>query len=244
MDKPTHYDFRIDNWTQETLPAARLASYLKELAKLFGHENEVHFLKVRKGSAIPELFVEHTAAPKVEAQLRLVGSQNASLDANKAQQNINKMLREDNSSATLRVKGGAVIINFPGHKTPLTEEVVIHDQGEIDGIVIRVGGKDDSVPIWLQGEDGVVYKNCNTTRQIAKDLAVHLFEGPIRVAGLGKWRRNFERIWELENFDIKSWQPLSTQPLVEVVEQLRAVEGSKWNEIAEPQLELKKLRSE
>jgi len=244
MSEHIHYDFRIDAWKPETLPVARLADYLAELAKLFGHKKYVHFIKVRKGSAIPELLVDPVAAPKIAARLRLVGSPDAALEANKAQQEINKMLREDNATATLRVRHGDVVIAFPGCKMPLAEEVVIHEQGEIDGIVIRVGGKDDSVPIWLESEDGTVYKNCNTTRHIARELAAYLFEAPIRVAGMGKWRRTPDRIWELEKFDIKSWQLLDPQPLVDVIEQIRAVEGSEWNEMADPQLELRKLRGE
>lgn len=241
MNTPTHHDFRIDAWTPDKLPMARLAAYLAKLAVIYGYEDYVHFVRVRKGSVIAEARVDYEATPKVAARLRLIGQPDAPPEAKAAYQKINQMLREDNASAVLRVKKGAEIIRFPGCKTPLAEEVVMHEHGELDGKVIRVGGKDDSVPIWLQSEDGEIYK-CWTTRTIARELAGHLFEQTVRVAGHGKWRRTVERVWELESFKIQSWQVLDEMPLADLLEYLRAVEGSGWNNMDDPQEELKKLR--
>ena len=44
------YEFHIDAFTPATIPMARLALYLTELAALFGHTESVHFEKVKKGS--------------------------------------------------------------------------------------------------------------------------------------------------------------------------------------------------
>jgi hypothetical protein len=242
MNTPIHYDFRIDAWKPDTLPMARLAEYLAKLAVLVGFKEHVHFSKVRKGSAIQEFIVDYEAAPKVAARLRLVGS-NAPMEAIKARQEINRMLRKDNASASLRLKKGAEIIHFPGCKTPLAEEIVIHEQGELDGEIIRVGGKDDSVPVWIRGEAGEVY-NCGTDRNIARALATQLFGQTVRVAGHGTWRRTPERVWQLEKFTIQSWQPLDQSSLAETIESLRAVEGSEWNDMDDPQGELRRLRGE
>ena len=124
MNDPTHYDFRIDAWKPDTLPMARLAEYLAKLAMFIGFREDVHFIQVRKGSAVPEFIVDYETAPKVAERLRLVSSSNAPMEAIKAQQEINRMLREDNASASLRVKKGAEIICFPGCKTPLAERTV------------------------------------------------------------------------------------------------------------------------
>jgi len=51
---PTVFDFRMSALKPETLPMARLAEYLARLAVLFGHQDQVYFSKVRKGSAIQE----------------------------------------------------------------------------------------------------------------------------------------------------------------------------------------------
>ena len=241
MVTPTVFDFRMDAWKPETLPMARLADYLARLAILFGHQDQVYFLKVRKGSAIPEIHVHETAAPKVQARLKLVDTGGGPEDAMKSMHHINAMLRDDNASAILRAKGGALVINFPGCKTPLAEEAVVHESGELIGSVIRVGGKDDSVPLLLQDTDGTTYR-CNASRTIARELAHHLFGDLVRVQGNGKWRRTPERTWELDEFKVKSWEPIEQTPLEDAVKALREVEGSQWNTFPDPQAELKKLR--
>jgi hypothetical protein len=200
---------------------------------LTDYQEQVHFLKVRKGSAIPEIHVDETAAPKVYARLKLVGSASAPEDAIKSVQHINAMLRDDNASATLRIKGGAQVVQFPGCKTPLAEEAVVHETGELIGSVIKVGGKDDTVPLLLQDTDGSTLP-CTTTRAIARELAHHLFGDLVRVQGTGKWK--------LDDFRIKSWEAISQTPLVDELNALRAIEGSLWNTLADPQAELKKLR--
>ena len=241
MDKLIIYDFRIDAWAPETLPMSRLAEYLTKLSLLFGNKEHVHFMKVRKGSAVPVIAVDSPANPKVVARLKLVGTPDAPEDVSRARQDINHMLRYDGASAYLRVKGGAKILEFPGAKTPLAEEVVLFEQGELDGVVIRIGGKDDTVPFLLEGE-GSVYYRCNTSREMAKQLATYLFGQHVRVHGRGKWRRTQESFWELENFDAKMFEPLDEAPLVDIIETLRGIEGSKWNEMDNPQEELKKLQ--
>ncbi|PKO42809.1 MAG: hypothetical protein CVU30_09675 [Betaproteobacteria bacterium HGW-Betaproteobacteria-3] len=241
MDAPTVFDFRIDAWKPETLPMKRLAEYLARLAVVFGYQDRVYFMKVRKGSAVPEIHVHATAAPKVQARLELVGVGQGPDDATQSVQHINAMLREDNASATLRVKGGAMIVNFPGCKTPLADEAVVHEAGELVGSVIRVGGKDDTVPLHLQDTDGTIYR-CNTSRTLARELARHLFGDLVRVQGMGKWRRTPERAWELDAFQIKSWELLEQAHLEDAIEALRNIEGSQWNSFADPQAELRKLR--
>ena len=222
---------------------SRLAEYLARLAVLFGHKEHVHFVKVRKGSAIPEIMVDESAVPKVTTRLHLVGASDAPEDLTRANREINRMLRDDNASGTLRLKGGAQILEFPGRRTPLAEEAVVYEVGELDGVVIRVGGKDETVPVMLEGEHGVYYR-CNATRESARKLAGYLFGQSVRVVGRGKWRRTQEGEWELEAFDIKDFDPLDETPLGEVIAGLRAMEGSGWNEMDDPQGEFKRLRGE
>lgn len=243
MEELIHYDFRIDAWKPDTLPMGRLADYLAKLSILFGNKEQVHFIKVRKGSAIPELAVEKEVAEKVMSRLRLVGTHDAPPDLDRANKELNRMLRDDNASATLKLKHGAVVIAFPGKKTPLAEEVVMHEQGDLDGVVIRVGGKDDTVPVWIEGEEKCIYR-CQTSRDIARQLAAYLFGKPVRVAGNGQWCRTPERKWELERFDIKSFEALDDEPLEQVIAELRQIEGNAWNEMTDPQAELRKLKGD
>ena len=105
MDSFTTFDFRIDAWSPETLPMSRLAEYAACLAKLMGSEAQVHLLKVRKGSAVPEIAVESTAEPKVLQRLTLVNTLDAPEDIKSNWNKVNALLREDNACAVLRVKG-------------------------------------------------------------------------------------------------------------------------------------------
>ena len=109
------------------------------------------------------------------------------------------------------------------------------------GAVIRVGGKDEIVPLHLQDTDGTTY-HCHTSKTMARDLAHHLFGDLVRVQGSGKWVRNPAHVWVLESFKIKYWEPIDQTFLEDTVKALRAVEGSQWNTFADPQAELKKLR--
>ena len=241
MAAPTVFDFRIDAWKPDTLPMARLAEYLARLAVVFGSQEQVYFLKVRKGSAVPEIHVHEPAAANVYARLKLVGTDKEPDDVKKSIQHINVLLREDNASAILMEKGGAVVIAFPGRSTPLAEEAIVHETGELIGSVIRVGGKDETVPLLIQDTDGTTY-NCTTTRTIARELAHHLFGDLVRVQGVGKWHRTAGSTWELESFKVKSWEPMDQSNLVDVVAALRSVEGSQWNSFDDPHAELQKLR--
>jgi hypothetical protein len=243
MDKLDYYDFRIDAWLPETLPLKRLAEYGSELAKLFGSVEQVHLLKIRRGSAIPELAVNHAARQAVEKRLSLVGSPNAPAELTRTFQVLNSYLREDGASAVLRRKGGAKLIDFPGRKTPLADEVVVHEAGTLDGVVIRVGGKDDTVPLWLEGEGGERL-TCSTSRPIAKDLARHLYGDPVRVSGQGKWRRGPDRVWHMESFVIKTWDKLDAGDLKSAIAQIRAVPGSEWNDMENPQEVWRQIRGD
>jgi hypothetical protein len=243
MDDFVVYDFRIDVWRPDTLPLKRLAEYASELAKLFGSTPDVHLLKIRRGSHVQEFAVANTARASVESQLALIGTADAPEDLVRHYRTVNHYLRTDGGSAILKLKGGAKLIEFPGCKTPLAEEVVVHEAGVLDGVVIRVGGKDDTVPVWLEGENRERLA-CTASRPIAKELAGHLFGTPVRVSGMGKWRRNADRLWELEDLVIKSWQALDDTPLDEMVTRLRAIPGSGWDQLDDAQEEWRRIRGQ
>jgi hypothetical protein len=243
MDDLTYYDFRIDAWRPDTLPLKRLSEYMAELAKLFGSTEHVHLMKVRLGSATPELAVHKTAQQKVEARLSLVGATGAPADIPHPFRKLNTFLLEDNACATLRRKKGAILLDFPGKKTPLAEEITIHEAGSLEGIVFKVGGSDDTIPVWLEDENKQRL-HCTTSRSMAKELAAHLFGEAIRVTGNGKWRRGSDRIWSLESFTIKSWEALEKDNLELVIRDLREVPGSGWNEMEDAQSAWRSLRNE
>ena len=124
---PTAYLFRMDCWEPDTLPAKRLAQYLDKLATLLGETNFVHFQRAGKGSHKQLFKVDQEAAERV--YLRLVGSQAVAPDPETAavRNDVNRMLMEDGGVGYVKAEPGPRIINFPGRKTPISEEVTIHE---------------------------------------------------------------------------------------------------------------------
>ena len=114
------------------------------------------------------------------------------------------------------------------------------ESGTLDGALIRVGGKDDSVPVHLL--DGDKVHICNANREVARLLGPNLFGAILRVHGEGRWERDQEGKWNLLRFDIRDFEPLDDIRLGEAVRRLRAVKGSGWQRISEPARELHRLR--
>jgi len=241
--KPTavHYDFLIDALTPETLRLSRFVDYVDALRGVFGGMEDVYFQKVRKGSAVLEFAIPHKAAPRFEKRLRLLGSADMPADMVVQWANINRFLRRDSSSARLMRKGGPLLAQFAGIRTPLAQEAIVHESGTLDGVVVGVKGVDDSVSVWLKTDDGIMQK-CNAKREIARLLAP-LFDAYVRVTGKGKWRRGEDACWTLEEFDIQGFEQLDETPLGALVLRIQAIEGNGWNELDDAQATWRELRA-
>jgi hypothetical protein len=100
----------------------------------------------------------------------------------------------------------------------------VRQYGSIDGVVVRIGGRDQTVHLTLEIEGGEHITGCHTNRQTAKELAHCLFE-PVRLFGRGRWARDNDGRWSLLDFKIESFDPLDGMPLSEAVERLRAIDA-------------------
>ena len=243
MDNLTLFDFRITNgqpsFEPRTFPMARLARYLDKLSNLLGYTEHVHLLTVNKGSVMPIIAIDTLVEDKVIGRLKEVNSP----EIQKIRKEINKMLLEDNATASFKFhKAGGVIMHFEGIKAPICETITVYEHGELEGTIIRIGGKDDSVPVWLKAADGVIYK-CNTSNKTtARELAGFLFGDIVRVSGKAIWLRTQMGVWELERFTIQSFEHLAQEPISQIIERLRHIDGNGWNELDNPQQTWKELR--
>lgn len=243
MKKPTtYYDFRIDSLTPETLRLSRFVDYVEELRAIFGSPDDVHFSKVRKGSAVLEFWAPEKATKHIEARLRLIGGNNMPPDLALHYRNLDNYLRRDNGSAKIMRKNGPVIAELAGIRTPLAQEAVVHETGTLDGTVVGVKGIDDSVQVWIKTDDGLVQK-CNAKRDLAKALAP-LWDCYVRLIGKGKWRRGGDRHWMLEEFDILNYEKLDETPLAKVVEDVQGIGSNDWNELKDAQAAWRELRAD
>ncbi len=241
MTRTRERRFKIDVFTPETLPMERLAEYMLPFAKLLGEPERVHFVEVGPGSAVLRARVEDVAAPKVERRVTDASRGLGDPLALKALQLLDKMLADDNATGQLLDEAGAEIIAFPGRNRPKPLEFgPFREDGILEGVVIKVGGKGAAVPIWLQDRD-TIYKNCTARRPLARKLAKHYDGGLLRVSGSGSWMRLATGVWHMRAFEIKDFELLDDAPLAEVIKRLHSVEGADWGE--DPIADLTKLRS-
>ena len=237
------YKFKIDAYTPDTIPMARLAEYMLDLAVLLGEKEHVHFARLETGSTMLVQRIDKESVPKVSAR---IGTLNAAKgegpeDALRAFKALDRRLAEDNAVGRLYREDGAEIIFFPGCEKvrPLTFGA-FNQAGSLDGMLIKIGGKDDTVPVHLQ--EGCVTHICNATRDLACRLAPYLFTATLRVHGTGRWERDAEGVWILRRFNIADFEVLDDMPLRAVVARLRGLPGNGWKAMDDPYAELQRLR--
>jgi len=237
------YRFSIaGSFSPTTLPMARLGAYVVALARLLGEPQDVHFLGVEAGSTVLVATIDPPAENKVRERVIAVRDGGGPSEARKAYAEIDDLLREDGASGALQDDAATVVIPFPGRNRP--EPLVygpFREAGTIDGQLIRVGGKDETVPVHLR-DGAVIHTGLNCTPEIARRIASHLYGRQLRVHGVGTWFRTGDGVWELRSFRISDFEVLDEAPLTEVVDRLRRVQGSEWGAVQDPVRTLLKER--
>lgn len=235
--------FKIDAYNPKTIPMERLGEYLAALGAMLGETEDVHFEKLVTGSTCIVHRIEADAAPKVEQRIAEVRAGTAEVVHIAAFKRINELLKADNASGNLaREDGGAQLLVFPGKNAlePAKPEVVVQP-GTIDGTVIRLGGRDATVPVLVQ--DGASTYKCTTTRDIARSLGPHIFGRELRFMGEAKWMRHESGAWSLDHFTIDDFIELDDTPLTDVVAQLRGMPGD-WGKSGDAWDELRDMRDD
>lgn len=228
-DNPA-YRLRIDVFTVDSLPMARLAEYMAQLATLLGNRERVHFLRLEEGSAVLVSSVEPVAFPKVEERVSQVARGDGPKDAMQAFKAIDTMLAKDGAIAVLTTPTEGNVIEFPGRSRPKPVKYgPFREQGTLDGRIIRIGGRDETIPVWLKRGELEYY--CSVRDEaVARRLAAHYLGGVVRVSGNGKWLREENGSWTLQQFDIIDFEVIDDSPIANVVDRLRGVEGARWHE--------------
>jgi|SRR5579871_3514607 len=238
MTQDEEFSFQIDAYSPDTMPMARLAEYIAQLAAILGEEKAVHFVRLKPGSTQVVHRVEREAVPKVRARTSAVRRGEGTADARRAYRRVNRLLREDNAQARLKEEiTGAEIIYFPGVQEMEETFTGIRQRGAFDGEVIRVGGIQKWIPIMLRSET-TTYSNFFCKPEVAKQLGRHLFE-PVRLFGSGRWNRDADGRWSLEYFSVDSFDALREETLSQAIARIAAIKGE-W--VAESVSELEVLR--
>jgi hypothetical protein len=234
------YRFEIDAFSPSTIPMARLAEYLSDLATMLGSPGSVHLLKIEKGSTVPIVLVDFEAEPKVRERIKAVKNEEAPEDALTAARNIDRRLLQDNAKADLRDPVGAKVFRFPGRENAVKQEFgPINQAGSFQGIPIKIGGENDPVPLHL--EDGKEKHIVLVRRSLAKDIAKHLFGSLLRVEGVGRWVRHRDGEWEMLYFNAASYAIIEDSTLTQDIAALRKLPGE-WKTMDDPIAELERIR--
>ena len=239
MTKDTQRRFKIDVFTPDTLPMARLAQYMAQFAELLGEQDRVHFVEVEHGSAVLRARIEEVAIPKVTRRLLEAAHGQGDPMALKALKVLDDMLANDNAVGQLLDEAGAEVIAFAGRNRPKPLEYgPFREDGVLEGVVIKIGGMGESVPIWLQDNKRV--HRCSARRPLARRLAKHYDGGLLRVSGTGNWMRFDTGEWQMRSFEVRDFDILDDAPLADVIKRLQGVEGANWGD--DPLADLKLLR--
>jgi|SRR5882672_2968153 len=244
------FRFKIDGkingveLTPLTIPMARLALYLADLAQLMGHHESVHLISVDEGSTQPVIYVDAEEESRVVNQVKNAQRGMAPRNANRAYKKLDNLLRKDHASAVmLNISEKAEVIEFPGIRADLPQPYgPIKETASVVGELKRVGGFDPTVPIHLQRGDGRIFY-CEADDLIAKQLS-RFYSKTIRVHGIATYSRGKDGVWTVDHFRIQSFDPdpLSDDNFSATMERLRTIPGNEWAEMADPLEELRTIR--
>jgi hypothetical protein len=241
-EKRIEYRFVLDAYTPETIPQARLAEYLADLAALYGEIDAVHFVRLEPSSCAIVSAIDPDEDPEVAERVQTADTGDAKPDAQRAFLSLIRRIREDGGSAYV-ARGTAKILTFPTGQA-VNEPLVygpFWQPGHFAGTVILIGGKSDPVSVKLQDGDGNI-RLCKARRGIAKQLREYLYEQPIRATGRGKWFRDAAGDWRLHEFQIESFVPLDDESLAATITRLRSIDA-RWKDLPDPIAKLNEIRN-
>ncbi|MBK5004111.1 hypothetical protein IAE38_000715 [Pseudomonas sp. S32] len=219
----------LDDLTPGQLSMKRLAEYLRALAALYGCEDSVHFDRVETGSAQLKSFVEEKAFPLIMNQVREVSGGLGKKSAVTAYKTLAGYMAADGTGASIR-SGGAQIFQFPRVK-PEEPPLRLIKPSSIQGRLYSVGGKDETVPVRIEGSDNESLL-CEADVAVAERLAQLLFK-PVRLHGKGEWVRSEGGAWKLVKLKVSTFEKLEDIGFKEAIARLKAVGGVDWNDMSD-----------
>jgi hypothetical protein len=232
--KDWDYALILKGTTPSKLHMAKLAEYLRDWAGLLGEGNNPVFRGVVRGSVELRFKVEETR--KVEAKVRLVQAKTQP-DAAAARyvDSLNRSMVRDGLSGRVENPQGDVILELnQAKKREAEREYVIPDTGTIDGVVVSIGGIDDTVHVRIQEASGAVWSVALRDMQVARRFASCFRGDPIRVMVHGTWKRTTEGAWEPHNLFADSFEELDGSSVRAVMDELRDIPSNGWAEMDDP----------
>lgn len=133
------------------IPMPMLAEYMNVFAKLLGgqdYQNEVIFKGVIKGSALLKSGVIESTRPYIDHYLNSANDD--------SYEKLETLLFNNGHKAELQNAQGKILrIIDPIEK--FNDSIEVTTETSFSGQVIKIGGKDESIPLTLRDSDGTLY---------------------------------------------------------------------------------------
>lgn len=217
------YPFRIIGPRPDTIPMARLAFYMAELAKLMGSPEHVHFKEVLDKSVSIVAYADAQQMSVISPRIREAAHNDNDAEAATPWRKINEALAEDGWTAELPLPKGGELISFPGKVRTSKAIRSVTQHTSVQGRLIRVQGAGDQVKIGLEIDGNLAAAGISLNSTVAIELA-HRFHQFVRLSGEGKWSRNTDGKWFLDNLKATSFEVLEDEPLDETLGKLKGLQ--------------------
>lgn len=237
------YELHVIGTKPMAMPLQDFGELVKRFADLLGSPGGVHFGALRPGSARIMVRVDDDALTDVKVQL--VAARTKGQEYSKVQR-IDEYLRARGWHGEVRTRDGATVLSFPGAlaANEPEEERVVQQMDSLVGKVIKIGGRDETVPMTLETSDGSFVDVNVRGRALAKKLAPYLFGAEVRVVGLATWKRDTEGQWSCTGVMVDDFEELDATPIGDLFGVLRDLPDNEWNNLQDPIAEWKKMRGD
>ena len=229
----------VDNLSLEDI-----GEYMADFAELLGKDVEPKYHSITRGSLRIRARVPTEREIDVKTPGLLLRTGDGPEDAVRARERISRRLGVNRAKrATLLDSSQSKVIEIPVEK-PIEAAPPVPSfvrAGSLQGRIIRIGGKQDTVSVEIQDVDGMIYL-CRTTREKARKLAREMFEPVVRVHGSGRWHRTDEGVWRVDDFQISHYEVLDDTTFAQTVGELRAIPAG-WKDLDDPHSELERIKN-
>jgi len=237
------FTLHVEGVHLDTISLDEVGALLADFAQLLGKDAWPRYHSITRGSISMTARVAAQSEMDVKTRAFLLRTGDAPDDAVRARERISRRLGSHRARrATVVDSSKAKVVEIPIERidSDIVDLPSLSRAGSLQGKVIRLGGRKETVPIDIEDVDGHVYA-CKASRAIAKRLAAYMFEYTVRVHGTGRWQRADDGIWHVEEFQISDFDPLDDQNLKDAVAELREIDSA-WKQQDDALEQLENLR--